>query len=86
MSCVCVRLTHYAAGYFARVSAVDTLIQRFLATVPSDCAEDGAKGTETATARSTSIFAGAAGKKQIVSLGAGQDTTFFKLAVGKKKI
>lgn len=56
-------------GYFARVSAIDTLIQRFLACEPGDSKEADSGG----------IFALA--KKQIVSLGAGQDTTFFKLAV-----
>lgn len=57
-------------GYFARVSAIDTLIERFLTSKSTSGFEPADQAASDYTP-----------KRQIISLGAGKDTTFFKLAV-----
>ena len=60
-------------GYYARVACFDTLITSFLSTcVAQQTGEAGEKSTAEGAAST-------APRAQIVSLGAGSDTTFFRL-------
>ena len=81
-------------GYFARVAAIELLIARFVAAcatagasvaaagAAADGAGAGAGGEVTGYAEARATSRCGPCRRQIVSLGAGLDTTYFKLKVG----